>query len=181
MPKLCADGVALGRMEGDILRTLVDERARRRGEPADECSHCLYLLCASRHHLVDDVHHLAHDGIHGLAALLEDVSDRVVRSRWVVVGLVVSDVYPSPRGHGKLPGVPIYQIGPRADSPQILKEGATIATIAPVRRQLAKRGFLYFANFTFDGGAEAVVSLQRLSPPGLVRLLAPSPTGPWCD
>eukprot|EP00965_Chrysotila_dentata_P058048 1924627-Pleurochrysis_carterae.AAC.4 len=35
LPRLRADGVALGRVEGDVLRALVDERARRRGEPAD--------------------------------------------------------------------------------------------------------------------------------------------------
>eukprot|EP00965_Chrysotila_dentata_P171655 5665065-Pleurochrysis_carterae.AAC.1 len=72
MPKLRADGVPLGGAEGDLLRALVDERAGRRGELADACAHRLDLLRFGGRHLVCDVHHLANDAVHGLAALLED-------------------------------------------------------------------------------------------------------------
>eukprot|EP00965_Chrysotila_dentata_P035962 1196792-Pleurochrysis_carterae.AAC.1 len=58
-------------------RALVDERAGRRGEAADACAHRLDLLRVVGRHLVGDVHHFANDAVHGLAALLKDVGDRV--------------------------------------------------------------------------------------------------------
>eukprot|EP00965_Chrysotila_dentata_P125748 4156699-Pleurochrysis_carterae.AAC.1 len=64
-------------IEGDVLRALVDEHARRRGEPANARPHHLDLLRVGGCRLVGDAHYLAHDAIHGLAALLEDVGDRV--------------------------------------------------------------------------------------------------------
>eukprot|EP00965_Chrysotila_dentata_P074325 2454804-Pleurochrysis_carterae.AAC.1 len=78
LPKLCADGVALGGVVGDVLRALVGERTERRGEPANACAHRLDLLLrVGGSYLVGDVHHLANDAVHGLAALLKDVGDRV--------------------------------------------------------------------------------------------------------
>eukprot|EP00965_Chrysotila_dentata_P058395 1936848-Pleurochrysis_carterae.AAC.1 len=57
---------------------------------ADARAHRLDLLRVGGRHLPRDVHHLAHDGVHSLAGLLEDVRVGVVRARWIGGGLVVS-------------------------------------------------------------------------------------------
>eukprot|EP00965_Chrysotila_dentata_P023658 784173-Pleurochrysis_carterae.AAC.1 len=84
-------------MSGGRRTSSTDDRAGRQGEPADACAHRRDLLCIGGRHLVDDVHHLAHDAVHGLAALREDVGDSVVRARWVVVGSSVASSPPRTR------------------------------------------------------------------------------------
>eukprot|EP00966_Prymnesium_polylepis_P281207 6497352-Prymnesium_polylepis.1 len=73
---------------GRVAARLVDERASRRREPAEARAHRLHLGRVTLRLLLSDVHHLPQHRIHRLAALLEDVDERVLRARRVVVHVV---------------------------------------------------------------------------------------------
>ena len=88
LEELAANCVALGGAHGAVLGDLVDERADRRGEPTNARTHCLDLGGVTLSLLLGDLHQLTEDLVHRLAPLLEDVDQRMLRTRWIIVAIL---------------------------------------------------------------------------------------------
>ena len=90
--KVGSNRVALGREERDVLGGLVDQRARRRREPADRGAERLDLRSVALRLLVGDGHLHVQDLVDRLAPSFADVGNRVMGAGGVINHIGVAAV-----------------------------------------------------------------------------------------